>query len=492
MPFTHPDHEKEKRDSMDTEPSEPGGAVATASIEADAAGGDENRIAALRQRARERRLARRRLAATLLRSLTAVIIGSLILRIAAQMMGLMLQSYLTKLGVSPATMGIIIGSFFIAELSGAPVLGALSDRYGRKKFILLGPILGAVAVQITSMTTVIWILVITRLLEGLSTASAVPATLGYISEATSGRPKLRARIIGLFEITFVGGMALGAMLGGYVWKFFGAEKIIAGLHFTSPAFAINGIIYVISLIVFIWGLKNVGGPTAQIEVSEYKKWSHYREILKSPLVWRLVPAWLAINSVIGMWFNNSIRMLTDLDLGQTFKNQLLMGRWHDAPQSVYLGFGIVLIVFASGVLIWSLYLGRVRKTVAMLVATGGIAFMVPAIFLMNHHAPFLSTTFYLPVAVVLMGILVLSGFAPAALTYLADVTETYSADRGTIMGLYSVFLGVGQFIGTATGGVFLGWLGIDGVILLSLIFGAVTALSLISLHRRNALSIASA
>ena len=45
----------------------------------------------------------------------------------------------------------------------------------------------------------------------------------------------------------------------------------------------------------------------------------------------------------------------------------------------------------------------------------------------------------------------MSGFTPAALAYLADITEDYAGDRGAIMGLYSVFLGVGQFVGVIAG-----------------------------------------
>ena len=41
----------------------------------------------------------------------------------------------------------------------------------------------------------------------------------------------------------------------------------------------------------------------------------------------------------------------------------------------------------------------------------------------------------------------MSGATPAALGLLADITESYPADRGAIMGLYSVFLGVGQILG---------------------------------------------
>ena len=45
--------------------------------------------------------------------------------------------------------------------------------------------------------------------------------------------------------------------------------------------------------------------------------------------------------------------------------------------------------------------------------------------------------------------MVQSGFTPAALAHLADITETHNTDRGAIMGLYSVFLGLGQFLGAS-------------------------------------------
>src|SRR5438128_2449700 len=86
----------------------------------------------------------------LFRSLAAVVLGTLILRLASQTMGQMLQYYLAAIdrnyyGISYTTRGLIIAAFFIPELFGSPLLGAMSDRYGRKLFILLGPILGAIA-----------------------------------------------------------------------------------------------------------------------------------------------------------------------------------------------------------------------------------------------------------------------------------------------------------------------------------------------------------
>src|SRR5215470_19572793 len=176
----------------------------------------------------------RQLPRHLLTSLAAVIIGSLILRLAAQTMSQMLQFYFARISseyhpLSHTTTGLITASFFLTELLGSPVFGAMSDRLGRKRFIILGPLLGAVAVQIPAMTIALWLLVVSRLLAGLSTASSIPATLGYISEATTGRPNLRARVMGMFEITFVGGVAIGSVLSGYLWTFMNTPRDLGPL-----------------------------------------------------------------------------------------------------------------------------------------------------------------------------------------------------------------------------------------------------------------------
>lgn len=428
---------------------------------------------------------RARLTRAIIRSLVAVLVGSLILRIAAETMNHMLQLYFKEINdnhypLSYTVMGFITASFFISELLGAPILGALSDRYGRKIFILLGPLFGAVAVQITSMTVVIWLLVITRLLEGLSTASSVPSTLGYISEATSGRPALRARIVGLFEITLVGGMAAGSIVGGYLWKYFGTP--VEGIPLISPAFSINGLIYLISLAVFAWGLKDIARKAGAAESARgaRAKLDHYISIIKEPAVWKFIPAWLAVFGIIGMWSNLVVRLLTD---SSSYNNQLLMGNY--SPDKIGIGKAILFVIFALGIVGWSFILGRYRKTSVMLVAMGGLFVTLLAAYGLNHLESF-SSPFYYPLLLSLvLAVLVLSGFTPAALTYLADVTESHTEDRGSIMGLYSVFLGVGQLIGTTSGGYFADWAGIDGLLLLSAIFGVMTCFILAALRAQE-------
>jgi MFS family permease len=422
----------------------------------------------------------------LFRSLAAVILGTLVLRLASQTMGQMLQYYLAEIdrnyyAISYTTRGLIIAAFFIPELFGSPLLGAMSDRYGRKLFILLGPILGGIAVLITSATTAIWLLVFTRLLEGLSTASSVPATLGYISEVTKGRPKMRARVIGLFEITLVGGIAIGAIVGGYLWKFFGSPNTFLGISLISPAFALNGIIYLLSLAIFWWGISEAKKQDQTLHLKdEHGSWKRFAAVLRAPQVWRFVPAWLGINSIIGAWLNTANGLMTGKD---HFANQLLTG--NVSSERFGNGFAILAIIFAGGVLVWSFVLGSYRRTSVMLLATIGLFATMLSVYGLNHLSSFDSPLHYPLLAALLISVVVLSAFTPAALTYLADVTESKTEDRGSIMGLYSVFLGVGQLIGTTSGGLFASLAGIDGLVLLSSIFGVITAFTLLALRKQE-------
>ncbi len=437
----------------------------------------------------------------LIRPLAAVIVGSLLLRAAAGAMGENIQFYFNAIHaasldpnhplraiagagnvypVSYALGGIIIGTFFVAELLGAPILGAWSDRFGRKWFIIIGPLFGALAVLITSVTTVVWLLVFTRPLEGLSTASNAPATLGYLAEATSDSPRLRTRIAGFFEIGTIGGVAIGFSLGGWLWRTFGTATRVAGIPFTSPAFAVNALIYLASLAVLWFGFhrtKELRRMTAVPSISPSETLRRYWAIIRSPRVAGFAPAWIAINAVLGIWINLSARILTDKS---GFAGQILVGQFDSFTAGNIRA--LYAVFFVLGVLVWSLVFPNLKRTTAMLIGTGGLMLSCLLIFGINHQ-PTLGSPLVLPLAVLLVvSIMVQSGFTPAALAYLADITEAHDADRGAIMGLYSVFLGLGQFLGASIGGIFVDWRGADGMALVTGLLGVLAASLVIRLR----------
>ena len=83
----------------------------------------------------------------------------------------------------------------------------------------------------------------------------------------------------------------------------------------------------------------------------------------------------------------------------------------------------------------------------------------------------------------MVGIFAESSFAPAALSYLADISEGVAKDRGLLMGLYSVFLGLGQLLGGGLGGIFAQIWGFNGLIYLTALLAFVALISLLMLLR---------
>src|SRR5581483_3544545 len=108
-----------------------------------------------------------------------------------------------------------------------------------------------------------------------------------------------------------------------------------------------------------------------------------------------------------------------------------------------------------------------------------------ALFGINHRGPGNDGLLYAWLPVLLVGIFAESSFAPAALAYLADISEDAAKDRGLLMGLYSIFLGLGQLIGNGLGGVFARSWGFDGLIYLTAILGIVALVALLVLYKKD-------
>lgn len=422
------------------------------------------------------------------RSILACVLGTFILRIASAVAGSTIQFYFGYIDRNlydlPDTMrGFALALFFLPELIGSPVLGAWSDRRGRKFFISLAAFLGMLSAQITAMTTNFGMLTLTRLLGGLSTASAFPATLGYLSAITSHSESLRARTLGLFQIATLAGTIVGIFMGGRLWD-----------SYASRAFTIDALLYAASLMVFLLGIREVqhttpsslsplptdGSSTAVLR----KTLAYYRSVFFSPTILRFAPAWIAMNMVLGIWLNHLVSQLVSPP-GE-FPGQLLYGILGNSKQAgnlVSTYATILFMIFGLGVVVWSFALERWRRTDVMLFAISGLFILCGVLYLLNHTASLSASIVPLYLLLVTLALLVVSGLMPAALTFLADVTEEKAEDRGAIMGLYTIFFGLGSFLGTVIGGPVADVAAIDGILVATAVLGVIITGTLFRLHR---------
>lgn len=402
-------------------------------------------------------------------SIAAVLLGNFTLRFSTGLTGTLLFYYLAdlpRLGgveVSAFTAGVIAAMYFLAELLLSPIFGALSDRFGAHRIMQPGPVMGAVAVVATALTTSVPLLAGTRFLEGAAAAASVPAALGYIAIVTSRNQRLRGRVVARFEVATLGGVGLGTVAAGFLYSALG-----------PTAFYVNALIYGVSLLIFRYGVEDApdhadlaqasGGVREETIPVSLWHIGRYREVLRSRTVWLLAPTWIALNAVIGSWGGQAVFQLVREPSDQ-FSDQVMMGGLEPWQVSVAVGLG--LLNFFAGLLYWGNRFASLRRTTIIGIGlAGGLAF-VAALVAFNHSAgmpAWLAIGFVLVGAV---GLFVLAGATPAALGLLSDVSEVFPGRRGVIMGLYSVFLAVGQITGSLVAGAAAEWRGIDGLLLAS-------------------------
>ncbi|WP_273786817.1 Tet(A)/Tet(B)/Tet(C) family tetracycline efflux MFS transporter [Brucella intermedia] len=107
--------------------------------------------------------------------------------------------------------GILLSLYALMQVFFAPVLGRVSDRFGRKP-VLLGSLIGAtIDYAIMSASSHLWVLYIGRILSGVMGATMA---VGAACIADAMEDGTRAKAFGWLSACYGGGMILGPVIGG--------------------------------------------------------------------------------------------------------------------------------------------------------------------------------------------------------------------------------------------------------------------------------------
>jgi MFS family permease len=409
-----------------------------------------------------------------------MLVATFVLRVSTAVTGVMLVFLIDDMtryrGTGPGQISLLTGGFYATELTGAVLFGVLADRYGRKAIMLLGPIFGGVAVFLTGLTTQLHLLFVTRLLEGGSTAASVPSTLGFIAAETEHNEELRGRVVSLFEFVSLGGMlAVGPALGGLLWDALG-----------RTAFFLNCFFYLTALGLYAYGVSEVprserAAISRPAVAPRRLSVAHYWRIASSRKVLLFAPTWLAINAILGLWALHAPLLLKG---NLVDPDQFLMSGV--SATTIGIGEAVVAVIFGAGLLFWGTVYAKFRRTTMLLMGVGSLVVLAVDVVAINHLGR-TSVPLLIGLGIVaVIGLFVMSGATPAALGLLADVSEGFEDDRSAIMGLYSVFLGLGQVIGAAVGAWAASWKGIDGLVVATAILLAIGMAALVNLRVHEA------
>jgi len=145
-----------------------------------------------------------------------------------------LYSYSKKYGLSDFENGLLFAVFSICQFISTPIIGRLSDKYGRRPMLLLSIIGTAASFFLMALAPNALFLFLSRALDGI-TAGNIPVVFAVISDST--KPEDRAKAFGFigsaFNFGFVFGPAVAAFtvtLGDTVpFIIAGAITVIAAL-----------------------------------------------------------------------------------------------------------------------------------------------------------------------------------------------------------------------------------------------------------------------
>ena len=151
----------------------------------------------------------------------------------------LLPYYAKTFNANQTATGILIASYAVMQLIGAPILGRLSDRFGRRPILLLsifGTFLGFV---LLGLANALWMLFASRIIDGL-TGGNLSVAQAYISDVTDA--KTRSKGLGLIGAAFGLGFIIGPVTGG----------LLSQWGYAVPAFSAAAISLINLILVYAW------------------------------------------------------------------------------------------------------------------------------------------------------------------------------------------------------------------------------------------------
>lgn len=153
----------------------------------------------------------------------------------------LLPIYAKDMGAAGIYVGLIFGSFSFSRTLMLPYFGRLSDRKGRKPFII-GGLAGYTLVSLAFLLTdSVSALIIIRTLQGVASAMVMPVVQAYVGEITpEGR---EGYSMSLFNLSMFASLSVGPVIGGFVNDLWSLDAAFICMGLLSLAGVALSIIY---------------------------------------------------------------------------------------------------------------------------------------------------------------------------------------------------------------------------------------------------------
>jgi MFS family permease len=197
-----------------------------------------------------------------------------------------IANYSLELGASLIMSGIIVGVYSMVHIPSNILFGRLVDRIGRKRLISIGVMLDGLSMLLYSIAQDPLFLLFGRIVHGIGGGFGGPATMAYISDATSQRRSGRG--MALYGISIGFSNLVGFMVGGMVAQIIGK----------------NVLFFILAIILFIMAFASFYLPSIYQAPKEKLKFREDFKIFKKTVLQKSMIS--PYFSILAMMFNMGI------------------------------------------------------------------------------------------------------------------------------------------------------------------------------------------
>jgi DHA1 family tetracycline resistance protein-like MFS transporter len=189
----------------------------------------------------------------------------------------------------------------------APLLGRLSDRFGRRPIIVIAAFGAVIGYLLFGIGGSIWILLLGRIVQG-ATAGDLPALFAYLADITP--PEQRAKRFGLLGALSGIGTMVGPALGG----------LLAAIDIALPVFATAGFALVIAILSIFFLPESLvpAKRTSHLDLHALHPFGAFRQAFRRPELRGLLIGIILVSLPFGFFVNNfSVLALDSIAWGPT-------------------------------------------------------------------------------------------------------------------------------------------------------------------------------
>lgn len=150
--------------------------------------------------------------------------------------------YATSFGADALTIGLLGAAYPLMQFIGAPLLGRLSDRFGRKPVLVVSQIGTLIGFLVLGFANTLWALFLARIIDGLSGANISTAQAAIADSTTE---KTRTQGLGLLGAAFGLGFIIGPIIAVIALA-------VSNNNYAVPAFVAAGFSLISILLTWFW------------------------------------------------------------------------------------------------------------------------------------------------------------------------------------------------------------------------------------------------